>query len=99
MRKIPRRRDRLLTPVFLDFPGDSDVKEPSYNRGDLDSDPWVRKIPGGATGYPLEYSGLENLMHRGTWQATVHGSQRVGHGLNDKAQHRQHQHTLFFTVL
>ena len=70
----------------MDFPGDSDVKEPSYNRGDLDSDPWVRKIPGGATGYPLEYSGLENLMHRGTWQATVHGSQRVGYNLVTKQQ-------------
>ena len=24
-------------------------------------------------GYPLQYSGLENSMDRGTWQATVHG--------------------------
>ena len=23
--------------------------------------------------YPLQYSGLENSMDRGTWQATVHG--------------------------
>ena len=27
----------------------------------------------------LPYSCLENLMGRGTWQATVHGSYRVGH--------------------
>ena len=30
-------------------------------------DPWVRN------GNPLQYSCLENLMDRGTWQATVHG--------------------------
>ena len=46
MRKIHRRRDRIPISVFLGFPGDSDVKE-SYNMGDLGSDPWVRKIPGG----------------------------------------------------
>ena len=28
---------------------------------------------------PLQYSGLENPMDRRAWQATVHGSQRVGH--------------------
>ena len=79
VRKVPWRRGRLPTPVFWGFPGDSDVKESSYNMGVLDSDPCVRKIPGGGTGYPLEHSGLENPMHRGAWQATVHGSQRVGH--------------------
>ena len=26
---------------------------------------------------PLQYSYLENSMDRGTWRATVHGSQRV----------------------
>ena len=37
--KIPWRRDRLPTPVFLGFPGGSDYKgRPGY-------DPWVRKIP------------------------------------------------------
>ena len=24
-------------------------------------------------GYPLQYSGLENSVDRGVWQATVHG--------------------------
>ena len=28
----------------------------------------------------LQYSCLENSMDRGAWQATVHRSQRVGHG-------------------
>ena len=35
--KIPWRRDRLLTPVFLAFPGDSDGKESTCNVGDLGS--------------------------------------------------------------
>ena len=30
-------------------------------------------------GNPLQYSCLENPTDRGTWQATIHGSQRVGH--------------------
>ena len=32
----------------------------------------LRKIPGGGNVYALHYSCLENLMDRGTWQATVH---------------------------
>ena len=35
--------------------------------------------PGGGNGNPLQYSGLENPMDRGVWQAIVIGSQRVGH--------------------
>ena len=36
---------------------------------------WVRKIPGGGHGNPLQYSCLENPMDRGAWEATVRGSQ------------------------
>ena len=32
--KIPWRMDRLPTPVFLGFPGDSDDKESACNAGD-----------------------------------------------------------------
>ena len=35
--------------------------------------------PGEGNGNLLQYSCLENPMDRGAWQATVHGSQRVGH--------------------
>ena len=34
---------------------------------------WVRKIPGGGRGNPLQYSCLENPMDRGAWQAAVPG--------------------------
>ena len=46
--KIPWRRDRLPTPVFLGFPGGSDGKEPAcqYRRHERHGfDPWVGKIP------------------------------------------------------
>ena len=33
--RFPWRRDRLPTPVFLGFPGDSDCKESACNVGDL----------------------------------------------------------------
>ena len=34
--------------------------------------PWVRKIPGGGHGNPLQYSCLENPVDRGAWRVTVH---------------------------
>ena len=42
--KIPWRRDRLPTPVFLGFPGGSIGKESTCNAGSL-FDLWVGKIP------------------------------------------------------
>ena len=38
-REIPWRMDRLPTPVFLGFPGDSHGKESTCNVGDLVFDP------------------------------------------------------------
>ena len=43
------------------------------NEGDLDSNPGSGKSPGEGNGHPLQYSGLENSVDRGAWQATVHG--------------------------
>ena len=45
LRKIFWRRDRLPSPVFLDFPGHSIGKEPACNAGDLGSIPGFGKIP------------------------------------------------------
>ena len=61
------------TPVFLGFPGGSAGKESTCNAGDLGSIPGLGGSPGEGNGYPLLYSGLENFMDRGAWQATVHG--------------------------
>ena len=60
--KIPWRRDKLPTPVFLGFPGGSAGKESACNAGDLGSIPGLLRSPGGETGNPLQYSGLENSM-------------------------------------
>ena len=70
--KIHWRRDRLPTPVFLNFPYGSPGQECAHNVGDLGSIPGLGRPPGEAKGYPLQYSGLENSMD-------YMGSQRVGH--------------------
>ena len=57
----------------MGFPGGSVGKEASCNVGDLGSIPGLGRSPGEGKGYPLQYSGLENSMDRGAWQATVHG--------------------------
>jgi len=57
---VPWRRDRLPTPVFLGFPGDSDSKESTCNVGDLGSVPGLGRSPGGGHGNSLQYSCLEN---------------------------------------
>ena len=54
------------------FPGGSDGKGSACNAGDLDSIPGLGRSPSRGNGYPLQYSGLENSMDRGAWQATVH---------------------------
>ena len=41
--------------------------------------PWVRRSSGEGNGNPLKYACLGDPMVRGTWWATVHWLQRVGH--------------------
>ena len=66
--------DRLPTPVFLGFPGGSDLKESACNAGDLGSIPGLGRSLGEGNGYPLQYSGLENSTDSISMR-----SQRVGH--------------------
>ena len=65
--------DKLLTPIFLDFPGGSDSKEFACGVRFLGSISGLRRSPGEGNCYPLWYSGLKNSMDREAWQATVHG--------------------------
>ena len=58
------------------FPGGSAGKESAYNAGDLGSIPGLGRSPGEESGYPLQYSGLENSMDC-PWMEL----QRVGHNL------------------
>ena len=55
------------------FRGGSYGKESTCNVGDMDSIPGLGRSPVEENSYPLGYSGLENSMDRGPWQATVHG--------------------------
>ena len=52
----------LLTQVFLGFPCGSAGKESTCNAGDLSSVLGLGRSPGERNGYPLQYSGLENLQ-------------------------------------
>ena len=56
--KIPWRKGRLPTPVFLGFPCGTAGKESACNVGDLGLIPGLGRSPGEGKGYPLEYSGL-----------------------------------------
>ena len=54
--------DRLPTPVFLGFPGDSASKESTCNAGDLGLISGLGRPPGEGNGCPLQYSGLEDSI-------------------------------------
>ena len=49
------------------------IKNLPANAGDMSSTPGLGRSPGEGNSYPLQYSGLENSMDIGAWQATVHG--------------------------
>ena len=59
--------------VYETCPGGSDGKESACDVGDLGSTPGSGRSPGDANDNPLQYSGLENPMDRGSWWAIVHG--------------------------
>ena len=64
VRKIPWRRDRLPTPVFLGSSGEKSF----CKAGDLALIPGLGRSPGEGKSYPLQYSGPENSM-----ECIVHG--------------------------
>ena len=55
----------------MGFPGDSDDKQYACSAGDPGLIPGSGISPGGRTGYPLQYSCMENPKDRGVWQATL----------------------------
>ena len=62
----------LSQPKTGGFPGGSDGKDSACNAGYLGSIPGLGRSPREGSGYPLQYSCLENSMDRGVWQAIVH---------------------------
>jgi len=58
--------------IYMGFPGSSDSKESDCNMGNPGLIPGSGRSPGEGSGYPFQYSCLENSMDRGAWQAIVH---------------------------
>ena len=56
----------------MDFPGDSVVKNPPANPGDVDLIPGLGRSAERGHGNPLQYFWLEKSMDRGAWGAMVH---------------------------
>ena len=73
---VPRRfRILYLRSLFRGLPGGSLVKNPPVNArdaGNLGSIPGLERSPGGENGHSLQYSCLENPMHRGALLSAVH---------------------------
>ena len=74
VRKIRWRRDRLPTPVFLDFPCGSAGKESTCNAGDLGLIPGLGKSPGEGKRlsilWPGEFHGLYSSWGRNELDTT-----------------------------
>ena len=64
------------------------IKNPPANAEGAGSIPGLGRSPREGNGNPLQYSRLENPMNRGTWQATVHGVEKVGYDSMTKQQQR-----------
>ena len=56
----------------MGFPDGLDDEESTRHAGDLGPIPGLGRSPGEGNGNPLQYSCLENSVHREAWQATVH---------------------------
>ena len=82
VRKIPWRRDRLPTSVFLGFPGGSDCKESTCSARDPGSIPGLGRCRGGGHGNPLQYTCLENPHG----QRSLAGYSLCGHKESDTTE-------------
>ena len=82
--KIPWRRERLPTPVFLGFPGGTAGKESTCSAGDLGSIPGLGISPEEGKDYLLQFSSLENFM-----DCIVHGVTKSRTQLSDFHFHFQ----------
>ena len=80
--------EKVTPPLILKVNSQAALvaKNPPASAGDVrdaGSIPGSGRSPGGGHCTPLQYSGLENAMDRGAWQATVHwvtkSRARLGH--------------------
>ena len=70
-------------PIYKEFASACVIKMLLFHAGNRDASlvaqTWVRKIPGGGHGYPLQCPCLENPMDRAAWRATVHRVTKDSH--------------------
>ena len=67
--------DIMISEIAFQVP--LEVKNPpasEANARNMGSISGLGRFPGGEHGNPLQYSCLENSMHRGVWWAIVHGA-------------------------
>ena len=82
----------------MGFPGGPVVKNLQANAGDVrdvDSIPGLGRSPGGGNGIPLQYSCLENAVHRGAWQVTVHRVAELDTPETTYTHTHSHTHIIF----
>ena len=84
--KILWRSNRLPTPVFLGFPGDSDSEKICLQCGIPGFYPLGKSL-GGGHGNPLQYSCLKNPHGKRSLMATVYGVSKSHTQLSDYEQH------------
>ena len=58
------------------------LEESTCHVVDLGWIPGLGRSPEEENSYPLQYSCLENSIHRGAWQAAVHGVKKISTRLN-----------------
>ena len=68
---------------LLGSPGDSVVKHPPGNAGEMASTPGLGRSSGEANGNPLQYSCLGNPLDRGACWAKVHEVAKNERQIND----------------
>ena len=81
------------------FPGGSDGKESVCSVGDQSSIPGSGRPPREATSYPVQYSCLENSMHRGAWQTIVHGVAKSQIRLSDNTEMTNIKYLFVYLVI
>ena len=78
----------IYSRAYMLIPDGSSKKNLPANAGDTGGEgliPGSGRSPMEGNGNSLQFSFLENPMDRGTWWATVHGSQSVGQDCRDLA--------------
>ena len=93
--KMPWRRYRLPTSVFMGFPGSSAGKESVCNARELGLIPGLGRPLGGGNGNPLQYSCLKNPQG----QRSLVGYSPWDYKESDMTEHLRTAHSMHLMIL